>query len=168
MLTEGTVAPNFSLLDHTSKTRNLTEFLNNWLVLFIFPEDNAENVLKSKTFKKCKEFTRNCGISIIGISSSTNKVIRNEFPNENLILLSDPEYNTIKKYTHIQNTSKQSIQRVSYLIDPTGIIAKVYKDTDLTYNSQELFQDIKNLLLINPYVDTKPISKIQYSRSLHT
>jgi peroxiredoxin Q/BCP len=164
----GAVAPQFSLVDQNGKTHKLADYKGKWVVVYFYPKDQTPGC----TTQAC-QFTENvfafrkAGAQILGvsvddekshkafeaalaknakISSENQKAIEEHglpFP-----LLADSTFATAKNYgVLIQRGEAQMASRDTFLIDPTGKVAKHYSVTGdkLEGHSAELLADIEAL-----------------------
>lgn len=166
--TAGDVAPAFSLVDQDGKKHSLADYKGKWVVVYFYPKDQTPGC----TTQAC-EFTENvfafrrANAQILGISvddvdshkafeqalasnariSAENRQAIEEhglpFP-----LLADSSLDTVKKYGVLtQRGNMQMASRETFLIDPTGKVAKHYNVTPdkLEGHSAELLKDIEAL-----------------------
>jgi peroxiredoxin Q/BCP len=164
----GTAAPQFSLVDQNGKTHKLADYKGKWVVVYFYPKDQTPGC----TTQAC-QFTENvfafrkAGAQILGvsvddekshkafeaalaknakISSENQKAIEEHglpFP-----LLADSTFSTAKAYgVLIQRGTMAMAGRETFLIDPTGKVAKHYNVTPdkLDGHSAELLADIESL-----------------------
>lgn len=162
----GQAAPEFKLVDQNGKSHTLAEFKGKWVVVYFYPKDQTpgctnqacsftENVF---AFKKAN--AQVLGISVddeashkafekalstnAKISAANQKDIQEHglpFP-----LLADPTMDTAKKYGVLVSRGTTTIaSRNTFLIDPTGKVAKFYDVTPdkLEGHSAELLADIE-------------------------
>lgn len=138
MLPIHTSAPAFELLDQDNKMHQLSDYLGKWVVLYFYPKDDTPGCTKEAcNFRDSyQEFIKR-GMVILGVSQDSvashlkfASKYHLTFP-----LLSDPDKNMIKAYEAGGLISK----RITYLINPQGLIAKSYdKVNPLTHAKQIL------------------------------
>ena len=130
MLEINSKPPDFALFDQYSKTRRLSEFIGSWVLLYFYPKDDTPGC----TTEACQirdiytDFEKN-GIIVIGVShdapeSDAAFAAKYELP---FILLSDPAKNTMKQFGAVGGVFTK---RMSYLISPAGLVAKIYAKVD--------------------------------------
>jgi peroxiredoxin Q/BCP len=144
-LQPGTPAPEFSLQDHTGAMRTLSEFKGSYVVLYFYPKDDTPGCTKEACMIRdvYNDFETN-GIIVLGVSkdSPESHVKFKEKYQLPFILLSDMNKSVIDAY------GADGIlfnKRITYVIDPNGIIAKIYPNVDPAGHAIELLNDIKNL-----------------------
>jgi len=143
-LQSGSPAPAFSVQDQAGKTRTLSEFVGQYLLLYFYPKDEtpgctAEACSFRDYFEELKKHLVVLGVSTDSVESHRLFAAHHRLP---FLLLSDPEKNMIRTYgvNGILGT-----KRFSFLIDPDGIIAKVYDRVNPTTHPQEVLTDLLNL-----------------------
>ena len=144
-LQQGAVAPEFTLQDHTGTMRSLSEFKGSYVVLYFYPKDDTPGCTKEACMIRdvYNDFETE-GIVVLGVSkdSPESHVKFKEKYQLPFILLSDMDKSVIDTY------GADGIlfnKRITYVIDPNGIIAKIYPNVDPAGHAMELLNDIKNL-----------------------
>lgn len=153
MLKVGQKAPAFKLQDQDGTTHTLKDHVGKWLIIYFYPKDDTPGCTKEAcTIADIyKDFAR-LGVTVIGVSKDSVKSHKKFAEKYNLpfTLLADTETTMLEKYKALKEKSMfgksfLGIQRVSYLIDPDGKIAKVYPKVDPANHAVELLADIKAL-----------------------
>lgn len=90
------------------------------------------------------------GAAIVGVSRDTIEDHQNfkNFHGLTFPLLSDPDAHTVQAYDAEGPTiydAKHEVLRKTYLIDPTGIIRKIYPAVTPEGHAAEILADLKNL-----------------------
>jgi peroxiredoxin Q/BCP len=130
MLTINQSAPNFSLYDAHDILHKLDDYKGHWLVIYFYPK------------------FENLNTRIIGISTDSSKSHLNFSQNQNLnfTLLADPKGEVSKAYEALFKLGPVKFsKRHSFIIDPTGKIAKIYRSVSPSTHSQELIDDLQQL-----------------------
>lgn len=145
LLQTGTAAPDFTLADHTGATRTLSEFKGLYVVVYFYPKDDTPGCTKEACMIRdvYNDFEK-AGIIVLGISKdspASHAKFREKYQLP-FILLSDPEKHAIGPYGASQLIGTK---RISYIIDPNGVIVGVYPNVDPAGHAMQLLQDIKNL-----------------------
>lgn len=145
LLTIGTQAPDFNLADHTGAMRTLSEFVGSYVVVYFYPKDDTPGCTKEACMIRdmYHDFEKN-GIVVLGISKdspASHAKFREKYQLP-FILLSDPEKHAIGAYGA---TGMMFSKRVTYVVDPKGVIVKVYPDVDPAGHALELLKDIAEL-----------------------
>jgi peroxiredoxin Q/BCP len=144
-LSVGSVAPDFSLTDDAGHVRSLSEFKGSYVVVYFYPKDDTPGCTKEACMIRdvYDEFEKQ-GIVVLGISkdspeSHTAFKIKYELP---FTLLSDTNKETITAYGAAGGLFTK---RITYVIDPTGVVARVYPNVDPAGHAMQLINDIKAL-----------------------
>lgn len=145
LLQTGTTAPDFTLADHTGAMRTLSEFTGSYVVVYFYPKDDTPGCTKEACMIRdvYNDFER-AGIVVLGISKdspASHAKFREKYELP-FILLSDPEKLAIGPYGASQLIGTK---RISYIIDPNGVIVGTYPNVDPASHAMQLLQDIKNL-----------------------
>ena len=151
MLKIGRKAPLFALLDQHNTEQKLKQYVGKWVVLYFYPKDDTPGC----TTEACtitdiyKDFKR-MGVTVIGVSKDTVKSHLKfaEKYSQPFILLSDPTMEMMGKYgaaveKQMYGKTVRGTNRITYLINPEGKIAKVYPDVDPASHALELLADVK-------------------------
>ena len=144
MLKEKTKAPDFQLIDQNNISHTLTGYEGKWVVIYFYPRDNSPGcTTEAKNFRDNIDKFKNLNAEVIGISPDlplTHKKFVDQY-NLNITLLSDPSKEVIKKYLADGIITK----RISYLINPEGIIVKAYPAVNPAKHAEEILSDLEDL-----------------------
>ena len=153
VLNIGHLAPPFILPDSDAKLVSLSSFKGKWVILYFYPKDNTPGcTLEALTFTKNQDDFNKMGAIILGISADSlaqHCKFRDKY-HLTITLLSDPAHETIEKYGAWQKKNMYArlfwgIQRMTFLIDPSGKIAYVWSKVKVSGHSQEVFSKLKEL-----------------------
>jgi len=147
----GQKAPDFSLLDNNNTRHHLSDYRDQWLVLFFYPKDNTPGC----TVEACQFrdnyadiSTINCkilGISTDSIESHRHYINKQQLP---FPLLSDSKGAMAKLYQSLFKLGPiKFCKRHSFIINPQGNIAKIYWKVTPSQHSQQIIADLKTLQL---------------------
>jgi len=149
-LTTGSTAPAFKLQDQNGQWHTLEEYQGKWLVLYFYPKDQTPGC----TTQAC-EFRDNVfafrdanavivGVSVDDVESHKKFEGKHSLP---FTLLADPQKATTKAYGVLKKfmLTVELAKRETFLIDPNGRIAKIYRDVDPKGHSVAVLADIKTL-----------------------
>lgn len=147
MLAEGTKAPDFTLQAQDGKDVTLSQELKHGhVVLYFYPKDNTPGCTKEAcSFRDLSEDFRVEGASIFGVNTDSVESHRKFYEKNKLTftLLADPDGTVTKLYG--ANGWFNFARRVTYLIDSSGTIRKVYPDVDVSTHAAELLQAVREL-----------------------
>lgn len=153
MLKIGRKAPTFSLLDQTSTLHTLKQYVGKWVLLYFYPKDDTPGCTKEACMiaEVYSDFKK-LGVTVLGVSKDTPKSHLKFAEKYSLpfTLLSDPTMAMMDTYgalvmKKMYGKDVRGTKRISYLIDPSGKIAKVYGEVDPANHAIELLKDIKQL-----------------------
>ena len=150
---EGKQAPAFLIPDENSEEVSLEYFKGRWVVLYFYPKDNTPGcTIEAKDFSSYKQEFERFNTVILGVSpdsaESHTKFIRGK--DLTITLLSDEHKKSMKEY-HTWGKKKfmgkeyMGINRMSFLIDSNGKIAKIYDKVKPAEHAQEVLNDVREL-----------------------
>jgi thioredoxin-dependent peroxiredoxin len=151
VLAEGTQAPEFTLPDHDGRQVSLEDFRGRWLVLWWFPKaftSGWTNELQG--FRDRAPEFEELGVAVVGVSfdrPEDNAAFRakHDFP---FPLFSDVDHSVGEKYETKRAPAEQNpeyAKRRTYLIDPSGAIARTYRVTDIPGHPGQVLEDLRAL-----------------------
>ena len=148
MLEAGTKAPVFSLPDKDGNMISLENYRGKRVVLYFYPRDNTPGCTREAcAFAGAYEGFKQKDVVVIGVSkdSQTSHQKFAEKYNLPFILVSDPELTAIKAYDVWQEKKLYGkvsfgVVRSTYIIDPEGVIEKVYPKAKPDTNAQEILE----------------------------
>lgn len=150
-LRSGTLAPSFILPDQEGKTISLSDYLGKYIILYFYPKDDTPGCTKEAcAFRDNFSRFKRSGVVILGMSADSTKKHAKFAEKYSLpfTLLADEDKKVVKKYKvwgkkKFMGREYEGIFRVSYLIDPQGIIVKVYPDVKPDEHAEEVLRDIQ-------------------------
>ena len=145
----GQAAPNFSLADQHDKQHSLTMYQGKWLVLYFYPKDDTPGCTKQAcNFRDDLHKLTQLGAQIVGVSVDDGKSHADFATKYSLPfpLLADVNGKVAQQYGALADMGVTKIaKRYTFLIDPTGKIAKTYLSVDTSRHSQEIIDDLLGL-----------------------
>lgn len=142
MLSVGSKAPDFELLDQDGQSHRLSSYLGKKVLVYFYPKDNtpgctAEACALRDSFNELK--AKN--LVIFGVSADTVESHKKFATQHGLpfTLLADPNKKVVALY---QADGGLFVSRVSYLIDETGKIMKVYPNVNPLNHADEIMSDL--------------------------
>lgn len=141
-------APNFSLPDQSGNVHNLTDYSGHWLVLYFYPKDDSPGcTTEACSFRDGRDdIVEQTGAQVVGISKDdadshekfTHKY-RLTFP-----LLSDVDGRVIEAYGAWGKKlyGHEGILRKTFLIDPDGVVQKVYGRVTPDGHAESVLKDL--------------------------
>ena len=143
MLKINTKAPQFSALDQSNKPRELSDFSGKYIILYFYPKDNTPGCTIEACNLRDKYTDLKKKAIIIGVSADSVDIHKMFAEKYHLpfILLADTNKEIINSY----NASGIFTKRITYIIDPTSIIIKVYPNVSPSTHANEIVRDLENL-----------------------
>ena len=146
-------APYFSLPDQDGVVHSLSDYIDNWVLVYFYPKDDTPGCTKEACgFRDvAAEYTKK-NIVVIGISKD-NVASHKKFAEKHHLsftLLSDESKKVIKAYgawgeKKFMGKVFEGIKRVSFLIGPDQTIRKEYFKVDVFNHAKEILQDVEML-----------------------
>ncbi|HET9850037.1 MAG TPA: peroxiredoxin [Candidatus Saccharimonadales bacterium] len=147
-------APNFNLTDQNGNTHSLTDYHGRWLVLYFYPKDDTPGcTTEACSFRDERELISELGkADVVGISKdsvASHKKFADKY-GLTFTILSDPEHKVIEAYDSwkpLKFAGREYIgtQRNTFIIDPSGSIAKKYEKVDPKTHAGQIIEDLKAL-----------------------
>ena len=151
---EGDKAPDIELLDQNENELSLDEFLGQWVILYFYPKDNTSGCTKeAKDFTASMNEIEEMGAKVIGVSpdscQSHAKFVKKH--DLKLRLLSDPDHQALEDYDvwklkKMYGREYKGVERSTFLIDPEGIVRKVWRKVRVKGHVDEVKKTLKELM----------------------
>lgn len=145
---EGQKAPDFSLNDQDGVKHTLSQYLGRWVLLYFYPKDDTPGCTKEACSLRdaSKDFTKLKTV-VLGVSTDNEKSHK-KFAEKYALpftLLADPDKKVIHLYgvwgrKKFMGREYDGTLRTSFLIDPTGKIAKIYESVKPDIHAQEVLE----------------------------
>src|SRR5579864_9116677 len=136
--TVGTMAPDFTLSSQEGKKVSLHDFRGQWVVLYFYPKDMTPGcTIEAHNFQADQDKYTAKKAAIVGVSVDSVDSHVQFCTKENLTfkLLSDPSHAVVDKYGSFGG---MVAARNTFLIDPKGVIRKVYTKVNPNPHSTEV------------------------------
>lgn len=139
----GDKAPVFSAPDQNGKTRKLSNYKGKWLLLYFYPKDFTLGCTREACEFRDNFSELNKKVNIVGVSPDSQEshakfAAKHDLP---FTLLADTKRQIISAYG-----AKVGIftRRFSYLINPEGRIAKIYRSVNPRIHAKQILKDLKS------------------------
>lgn len=145
----GEPAPDFHLIDQHGKVHQLTEYKGGWLVLYFYPRDNTPGcTTEACNFRDNQDRFNEEEVVILGVS--TNSLSSHQTFSEkyqlSFPLLSDASGKVAKAYGSLfQLGPLKFAKRHSFIIDPEGNIAAIFREVDPKNPNDRIFEALQSL-----------------------
>ena len=150
MIDVGQKLPSFSLPNQDGVTRTNADYAGKWLVLYIYPKDDTPGcTIQGKSFTATKADYDAAGAVVVGLSEddvTSHKAFCNKF-SFTIELLADTERKLLGALGVGQSEWKGTMywDRTTFLVDPEGVVRKVYTKVDPNGHERVLLADIAAL-----------------------
>lgn len=143
----GTPAPAFSLPSQEGSQVSLDQFKGKWVVLYFYPKDFTSGcTVEAHNFQRdIDKYTQKNAV-IVGVSVDDVDSHKGFCAKEglNFKLLADPSHVVVQKYGSVMEYNGMTLAaRNTFLIDPAGMIKKVYLKVSPQGHSDEVLADLQ-------------------------
>lgn len=145
----GQAAPVFRLQDQNGHWRSPADYHGHWLVLYFYPKDFTPGCTTEVcTFRDEVIKLRQAGADVVGVSLDNVKS-HAEFAAKYHVsfpLLADINRHVAINYGVLTSAiGLHFAKRTTFLIDPNGKIAKIYRDVDPKDNATQVLTDLNTM-----------------------
>ena len=148
-LEPGQPAPDFTLTDQKGQTQTLSKMKSKWVVLYFYPKDETPGcVAEACSFRDNIVAIKAKNTAVWGVSVDNTESHEKFAQNHQLAftLLADPGGKVAQKYGSLRNLIVFKIaKRHSFIIDPQGNIAKVYRNVNPKKHVAQILEDLQAL-----------------------
>ena len=145
----GTKAPDFTLNSQEGKPVSLHDFKGKWVVLYFYPKDMTPGcTIEAHNFQRDQAMYDKINAAVVGVSVDTVDSHVQFCTKENLTfkLLSNPDHSVVDQYGSLTQMGQMTIAaRNTFLVDPKGMIRKVYTKVDPSPHSKEVLEALAEL-----------------------
>src|SRR6266404_2733893 len=138
----GSAAPDFTLPSQDGQPVTLSALRGQWVVLYFYPKDFTSGcTVEAHNFQRDLAEYQKRNAVILGVSVQDEASHKQFCAKEglNFKLLADTKKEVSKKYDSVINLGIAKISaRHTFLIDPSGVVRKVWLDVDVQKHSQEV------------------------------
>lgn len=142
--------PAFSLENQDGQLQTNASYAGKWLVLYVYPKDDTPGcTVQGKSFTATKADFDAAGATVVGLSAddtTSHKAFCNKF-SFTIDLLADPEAKLLGALGVAQSEWKGTKfwDRTTFLVDPSGVVRKVYGKVDPNGHEKIVLADIAAL-----------------------
>ena len=150
MVEEGNPAPDFELKSDSGESVKLSDLRGKQVVLYFYPKDDTPGcTIQGQSFTATKDEFDAADIRIVGVSAddvTSHKSFWTKFAFR-VDLLADPDSKLMQTLGLPQREWKgmKFWERTTFVVDPEGIVRKVYEKVDPNGHERVLLGDIKAL-----------------------
>jgi peroxiredoxin Q/BCP len=146
---EGTAAPKFNLPSQDSPSVSLDQFKGKWVVLYFYPKDFTSGcTLEAHNFQRDLAKYEAKNAAIVGVSVDTVDSHKGFCTKEglNFKVLADTTHSVSSSYGSVMDYQGTVYSaRNTFLIDPSGVIRKVYLKVKPATHSDDVLADLETL-----------------------
>ena len=146
-LQPGDWAPEFALPDQHDTRRALSDYRGRWIILYFYPEDMTSGCTTEACQMRdgAKDFEAADAV-VLGVSVDSVDSHKRFADAEglNFPLLADVEQRVSAQYDVLNEQSKRAV-RTTFLIDPDGVIRKIYEKVDPSGHAEKVLSDLADL-----------------------
>jgi len=146
---EGTAAPRFTLASQDSPSVSLDQFKGKWVVLYFYPKDFTSGcTLEAHNFQRDLAKYEAKNAAIVGVSVDTVDSHKGFCTKEglNFKVLADTNHTVSNSYGSVMDYQGTIYSaRNTFLIDPNGVIRKVYLKVKPATHSDDVLADLETL-----------------------
>jgi len=145
----GTSAPDFTLNSQEGKPVSLSSFRGKWVVLYFYPKDFTSGcTVEAHNFQRDLAQYEKRNAVIVGVSMQDEDSHQKFCTKEGLSfkLLADTKQEVSSLYDSVMNMGVAKLSaRHTFLIDPQGVVRKVYLEVHPDKHSEELLAALDEL-----------------------
>lgn len=147
-LATGQPAPDFTAVAHDGDTVHLRDLHGRWVLLWFYPEaDTPGCTVEACSLRDHARELQTFGCTILGVSFddvAKNAAFADKF-HLPFRLLCDTEQELGRLYQAIETEGEDAgwPRRISYLIDPAGLIHRAYDPVDPATHAATVLQDLE-------------------------
>lgn len=139
--------------DQTGTLHSLSDYAGKWVVLYFYPKDMTPGcTVEACNFRDNLARVKGAGAVVLGVSADSVKRHAKfaEAEGLNFPLLADEAKTTLETYGVWQQKSMMGrkymgIVRTTLLIDPKGVVRKIYENVKVNGHVDEVLRDLKDL-----------------------
>lgn len=152
MVDVGDVAPDFTLSSDAGDQVSLSAYRGQNIVLYFYPKDNTPGCTREAlAFRDLAEEFEKANAVILGVSKDSVRSHQRFKAKHSLpfTLLSDPEGAVLDRYGVWKQKSMygrtfMGTERTTFLIDPDGVVTKVYRKVRVKGHAQACLLDLSD------------------------
>lgn len=148
-VSEGNKAPDFTLPAQDGSPISLEHYRGKWVILYFYPKDFTQGcTIEAHNFQRDEAQYLSKNAVILGVSLDSSDSHKQFCAKEglNFKLLADESAKVAGQYGSLMDfQGKQYAARNTFIIDPSGMVRKVYKGVKPNGHSQEVLSALSDL-----------------------
>jgi peroxiredoxin Q/BCP len=145
----GSKAPDFTLSSQDGTPISLQQYRGKWVVLYFYPKDFTQGcTIEAHAFQKDEAQYQAKNVVVLGVSLDSSDSHKQFCAKEglNFKLLADESAKVATEYGSLmEHEGKRYAARNTFIIDPDGVVRKVYRGVKPTGHSQEVLSALSDL-----------------------
>jgi thioredoxin-dependent peroxiredoxin len=145
----GEIAPDFSLLSQEGAPVSLKDYRGHWVVLYFYPKDFTRGcTIQARNFQRDSVQYAHRDAVVLGVSVDDVKTHGEFCDKEGLSfkLLADTSASVSRAYGSVMKMPGKTLsERNTFLINPAGRIARVWRKVDVARHSEEVLEALAEL-----------------------
>lgn len=143
-------APDFSGIDSNGAMHTLADYKGKWLVLYFYPKDDTPGcTTEACSLRDARDDIATLGAEVVGVSMdepNSHEKFKTKY-SLNFALISDPERKIIDAYGAWGKKmfGREGILRRTFIINPEGVVVKVYGRVTPLGHGGQVYEDLKML-----------------------
>jgi len=148
-ISEGDKAANFTLPSQDGSSISLDQYKGKWIVLYFYPKDFTQGcTIEAHNFQRDEAQYQAKQAVILGVSLDSSDSHKEFCAKEglNFKLLSDESANVVNQYGSLTEfQGKKYAARNTFIIDPDGVVRKIFKGVKPNVHSAEVLSTLADL-----------------------
>lgn len=148
-VSEGVKAPDFTLNSQDGTPISLQQYRGQWVVLYFYPKDFTQGcTIEAHGFQQDEAQYQQRNAVVLGVSLDSSDSHKQFCAKEglNFKLLADESGKVATQYDSVMDyQGKKYAARNTFIIDPSGVVRKVYRSVKPTGHSQEVLSALSDL-----------------------
>lgn len=151
MIQIGMQFPKFSLQNQQGQWVSSSDMIGRWFILYVYPKDDTPGcTIQGKAFTATKDQFSELGVHVLGLSEddvNSHKAFCDKFSFK-IDLLADPKKDLLNAIGVGQTEWKglSYWDRTTFIVDPKGIVQKVYEKVSPQGHEQILLDSLSQLI----------------------
>jgi peroxiredoxin Q/BCP len=143
-------APDFTLKDQDAKDWSLAAYRGKWVVLYFYPKDDTPGcTVEACSLRDARDDLAALDAEVVGVSKDTadSHELFKAKHSLNFSLLSDSDGSVINLYGAwgMKQFGKEGILRKTFIINPEGVVVKVYGRVTPLGHGEQVVAALKSL-----------------------
>jgi thioredoxin-dependent peroxiredoxin len=148
-VSEGDQAHDFSLSSQDGSQVSLQQYRGKWVVLYFYPKDFTQGcTIEAHSFQTDEAQYKSKNTIVLGVSLDSSDSHKQFCAKEglNFKLLADESAQVATRYGSVMDfQGKRYAARNTFIVDPNGVVRKIYRDVNPSGHSKEVLSALSDL-----------------------